>query len=116
MRSVWMRSVRKCALLFVAVGFISSSALAQVVGTVRVVPTYLTSEADNGLKMDMSSFPVTVGLFTNRFALHATFPYVQLHAEVPVTYVGGRSGDRSSTRTVPATSSSRRASRSSRAG
>ncbi|HYV84322.1 MAG TPA: hypothetical protein VFB49_00265 [Patescibacteria group bacterium] len=89
MRSAWKRAIWKSALLFVAVAFVSSSAVAQVVGTVRVVPTYLTSEADNGLKMDMSSFPVTVGLFSNRFALHATFPYVQMHAEVPVTYIGG---------------------------
>lgn len=84
-----MRARSICALLVVIAGFASSTSLAQVVTTVRVVPSYLTSEADNGLKMDLSSFPITVGLLTDRFAVHATFPYEQLHAEVPVTYIGG---------------------------
>jgi hypothetical protein len=84
-----MKSPWTCALVIAVAGFASSNAPAQVVTTVRVVPTYLTSEADNGLKMDLSSFPITVGLLSNRFSVHATFPYLQMHAEVPVTYVGG---------------------------
>ena len=84
-----MRTRSICALLVVLAGFASSRSLAQVITTVRVVPSYLTSEADNGLKMDLSSFPITVGLLSNRFAVHATFPYEQMHAEVPVTYIGG---------------------------
>jgi hypothetical protein len=84
-----LRSPWTCGFLVVLAGFASSNSRAQIVPTVRVVPSYLTSEADNGLKMDLSSFPVTVGLLSHRFALHATFPYVQMHAEVPVTYIGG---------------------------
>jgi hypothetical protein len=84
-----MRIISKCALFIAVVGFAGSNLPAQVVTTVRVVPSYFTSDADNGLKTDLSSFPVTVGLLTNRFAVHATFPYLQMHAEVPVTYVGG---------------------------
>jgi hypothetical protein len=70
-------------------GFAIPDASAQVLTTVRVIPSYLTSEAEDGIRMDLSSFPITVGMFTHRFALHATFPYEQLHAEVPVVYIGG---------------------------
>lgn len=75
--------------ILLVAGFAASEAPAQVLTTVRVVPNYLTSEAQDGLRTDVSSFPITVGMFTHRFALHATFPYVQLHAEVPVEYIGG---------------------------
>jgi hypothetical protein len=84
-----MRTAWKCALFVAAVGFTGSDLRAQVVTTVRVLPSYLTSEADNGLKTDLSSFPITVGFLTDRFAVHATFPYLQMHAEVPVVYIGG---------------------------
>jgi hypothetical protein len=84
-----VRSLWTCALVIAVAVITGSNLQAQVITTVRVLPSYLTSEADNGLKTDLSSFPITVGLLSNRFALHATFPYLQMHAEVPVTYIGG---------------------------
>jgi len=56
---------------------------------VRVVPSYLTSEATTASRWICRRSRITVGLLSNRFAVHATFPYEQMHAEVPVTYIGG---------------------------
>lgn len=84
-----MRTLSKHALWIALAILAPANAGAQVITTVRVVPSYFTSDMDNGLKTNLSSFPLTVGLLSNRFALHATFPYLQMHSEVPVTYVGG---------------------------
>jgi hypothetical protein len=56
---------------------------------VRVLPAYYTSDLDNGVRFDYGTIPITVIVRSSRFSLRTTFPYVQMHAELPVIYVGG---------------------------
>lgn len=73
-----------------AVGLASPEAVPAAVQTsVSVVPSVESLDFDNGLKVDLSSYPVTVGLHTERLTLHATFPYEELNAQLPTYEVGG---------------------------
>jgi len=56
---------------------------------VRVIPSFGSSDLDNGVQLDLATLPVTLILRSERVSLRATLPYLQVTTEIPVYYLGG---------------------------
>ena len=74
---------------FALLAGLASPAWASLDSGVRVIPTYITSEFDSGLKVDLRTLPVTMFVRSERLSLRATFPFMQMKADVPAFVVGG---------------------------
>jgi hypothetical protein len=84
-----MTSIARAAIVVALLLTFGPGAHAGVQTGVRVIPSYGSSDLDNGVQLDLAALPVTFILRSERLSLRATLPYLQVTTEIPVYYIGG---------------------------